>query len=140
MKFLKTTEKLDTVLNYANNHNDRDISTNELFKYLQVTYPDTFSLAEIQSIIKKLLQERHLVTTDPGFYKITLEGTVFLEGGGYTIQRRSNYVKRQYLKIAHRSGNQSASLILWVLAIAALLVTYLILKYGYDHFNWKLPF
>jgi len=140
MNYLKTTEKLDTVLNYFKTHQDRDISVNELSGYLQLTYPGIFAGNQIHSIIKNLLRDRHIALTIPNFYKITLQGIVFLENGGYTVQRKSNYIKRQYLKMAHRAGNQSTNLILWALAIAGLLVAYLIFKYGYDHFNWKLPF
>jgi hypothetical protein len=140
MNNLKATEKLDTVLNYFQNHGDRDISIRELSEYLQLVHPGIFTDTEINWIINNLLKDRHIIVTIPKFYKITLEGTLFFENGGYTIQRKSDYIKRQYLKIAHRSGNQSTNLILWVLAMTGMLVAYLILKYGYDHFNWKLPF
>jgi len=140
MKKLREVEKIDVVLKYANEHRDHEISENKLLGYLQLSHPAAFTNSEVASALKIMLKNRHINKISPGFYKITLNGIVFLESGGYTFQSKSNFIKRQYLRVARGSGNQTNSLFLWFLAIVGAIAAYLFIKYGYEHWDWKIPF
>lgn len=133
-------EKFGLVLNYANKYPEREVSVNELTGYLKLTHPDIFSIGEIRNVLNKLTAERHMSTLDSRFYKITLEGIVFLENGGYNAKNKENFIKRQYLKVARRSDEPNGSLLPWFMALLALAIIIIFLKFGFDHWNWQVPF
>ena len=140
MKYLKPSEKMDTVLGYLKDHPDTEISTKEIDGYIKIFNPGAFGSSDLKSILKILANDHHIQVITPGLYKVTLEGVVFMENGGYTTQRKENHVKRSYIKFTKKAGNETSSLMLWFTGFVIFFGAYFLFKYGYHHWNWKIPF
>jgi len=131
---------MDVVLGYFKNHPDEELTNGDVTGYVKVSNPGAFAPRDLKSILKILVNDHHLQVITPGLYKITLEGIVFMEDGGYTVQRRERYVKRRYTKFTHQAGNESSSLTLWLIGFLITFGAYFLFRYGYHHWNWKIPF
>jgi hypothetical protein len=140
MKYLKPSEKMDVVLGYLKNHPDDELTTKQIDGYIKSSNPDDFGRSDLKGILKILTNEHHIQVITPGLFKITLEGIVFMENGGYTVQRKENQVKRRYIKFTKKAGNETSSLMLWFIGFVIFFSAYFLFEYGYHHWNWKIPF
>jgi hypothetical protein len=98
MKQLKTSEELDVVLGYMKNHPDIELTTGDISGYVELTNPGIFTLKDLNTILKILANDHHIEILTPGLYRVTFEGIVFMEDGGYTVNRREKFNKRQYMR------------------------------------------
>jgi len=140
MKQLKTSEKLDVVLGYLKNHPDTELTTGDIAGYAELTNPGIFTPNDLNAILKMLANDHHIEVLTPGLYRVTFEGIVFMEDGGYTMERRERFVKRQYIRYTRKVGNETASLMLWFIGFLIVFGAYFLFKYGYHHWNWNIPF
>jgi hypothetical protein len=140
MNYLKPSEKMDVVLGYLKNHPDTDLTTADIAGYADLTSPGAFMPKDLKRILKMLVNDHHIEVLTPGLYRVTFAGVVFMEDGGYTIERRKRFVKRQYTKYTKKVGNETPSLMLWFIGFMFIFGAYFLFKYGFHHWNWKIPF
>ena len=135
MNDLTPSEKLDRVLSYFKEHKDNDLTTNDINKYLNITFPGDFQTSDIKGILRRLHRDRH-IHSRLGIHKITLEGIVFLENGGYQVNRQEVKIKKQYLSWAARLSEERASLFPWLMGILILLIAIIVIATVYFNWHW----
>ncbi|WP_461453506.1 hypothetical protein [Mucilaginibacter sp.] len=140
MRSLKPSEKMDAILGYLKDHSNDELSIRAIDGYIKYSKPGALESRDLKRILKILTNDHHIQVITPGLYKVTLEGIIFMENGGYTIQRKENQVRRQYLKFSKKAGNETSSLTLWLIGFLIIFGAYFLFQYGYHHWNWKIPF
>jgi len=139
MKSRRRTQKLDTILNYSAQFKDMQIPLKDLYNHLQINYPG-FTGADITQALNKLLIDHNISGTDPGYYKITLKGVVFLEDGGYLAQKQNKLVKSRYQNYIKKYETENSPLFPWILALAGILIVAGVLRMGFLYYHWSIPF
>jgi hypothetical protein len=140
MKYLKPSEKMDVVLGYLKNHPDTELTTGNIAGYAELTNPGAFTPKDLSAILKILANDHHIEVLTPGLYRVTFEGIVFMEDGGYTLERQERLTERQYIKYTQKVGNETSSMMLWLIGFLIVFGAYFLFRYGYYYWNWKIPF
>ena len=140
MKYLKPNEKMDVILGYLKNHPDTELTNGAIAGYAELTAPGAITPTELKGILKVLANEHHIEVITPGLYRVTFEGIVFMEDGGYAVHGQENVLRRRYIRFTKRAGNESSSLVLWVIGFVIAFGVYFLCRYGYHNWNWKIPF
>jgi len=131
---------MDLVLGYMKNHPDEELTTKAIIGYANVTAPGAIAPNELKGILTMLVNDHHIQVISPGLFRITFEGITFMDDGGYTSQLQEKVVKRRYIRFTKKVGNESSSLMLWFLGFVIFFSAYFLCRYGYAHWNWKIPF
>jgi len=140
MKYLKPSEKMDLVLGYMKNHPDEELTTKAITGYANVAAPGAIAPNELKGILTTMANEHHIEIITHGLFRITFEGVTFMDDGGYTAQHQEKVFKHRYIRFTKKVGNESSSLMLWFLGFVIFFCAYFLCRYGYTHWNWKIPF
>ena len=131
---------MDVVLGYLKNHPDTELTTGNIAGYVELTNPGALTPKDLSAILKILANDHHIEVLTPGLYRVTFEGIVFMEDGGYTVERQERLTERQYIKYTKKVGNETSSMMLWLIGFLIVFGAYFLFRFGYHYWNWNIPF
>jgi hypothetical protein len=140
MKNLTQVEKRDIALSYIARFKDRQITANELNRYLQISHPGDFTPDDTQNVLNTLVLDGFSRIASAGVYQVTLKGLISRENGGYAVQAERNNIRANHLQLAIAIDSQDVSLYPWMLAIGGILSVLALVAYGFLFGQWNIPF